>query len=166
MTLQGTNTSRVFGVYLMSPTTARRNTKARRKDPQLLAPAAAQAAVISVKAKKMCFPISSGDERARSEWVFTGPIWLLCFFLNFFQPQLPNAHSTQPPYRFLVCEITQTITAYLHHCQAAIFLLLHQWYQRGFRVLCSCDGQYPNPMQVPKLGSKEVPSLEFCLPYA
>lgn len=55
MTLQGTNTSRVFAVYLMSPTTARGNTKARRKDPQLLAPAAAQAAVISVKAKKCAF---------------------------------------------------------------------------------------------------------------
>lgn len=55
MTLQGTNTSRVFGDYLMSPTTARGNTKAKRKHPQLLAPAAAQAAVISVKAKKCAF---------------------------------------------------------------------------------------------------------------
>lgn len=56
---------------------------------------------------------------------------------------------------FLVCEITQMITAYLHHCQAAVFLLLHQWYLRQLRALCSCDGQYPNPMQVLKLGSKK-----------
>lgn len=101
--------------------------------------------------KKNCFPISLRDEQVT---VLNGVSQLLSGFCasssTISNPSCPILTVTQWPYRFLVCEIRLSQPT----CS---FLLLHQWYLKGWRSLCSCDRQYPNPMQVPKLRSEKSP---------
>lgn len=77
------------------------NSRARRWCPHFLAPAAALGAAISVKqlllskTQQSAFQFLKRWATNGSEWSFITPIWLLHFFFNFFQPQLPNAHRMQ-----------------------------------------------------------------------
>lgn len=114
MTLQGTNLSRVFGVYLMS---RGQPEEIQKQGGNILSSSHLQLPKqlwFLLKKKKLLSNFLERWASNRSEWSFTAPVWLLCFFLNYFQPQLSNSHWGQPSdHKDFWCVRSQTITAYL-----------------------------------------------------